>query len=654
MPQANPLSTGPQLGPCDLRQTSQEQQDSFYRKGWRHADERHEKVEGCWQEVAAAPQVGKERGAKERKARQAKRTAAKKKKDVEQIPNHISEEALGHPEAEVWSGPIGVTNASSPSTHQADAKEDRKPTIRMEPGLLPNIVTAAEKALLRAGVKIYQRGESLVRPARLDDDEDGPVRRKEGSLVLLTVQAAHLLERLAGVATWAKPVKRRNKESSWDIADPKPVYAYTLLARAGEWKFPVLRGLLTAPTLDRDGRIIETAGYDRKSQLLLDLDIEFPPVPQNPTKADAVAALKKVEHLLRGFPFPSYNAKREADGSQLTLLDVAPSKEVDSSKDLPLSVALSAFLTVAIRGVLRATPLLTFDAPAARTGKSLLVELIGIVLTGTSPPAMSQGKSPEEDEKRLATVLSCGDPIVFLDNCEHPIQGDFLCSMLTQEVVQARILGLSERRILPANVTVFATGNNLSYAGDVCSRTVPCRLDAQMERPETREFDFDVKEEARANRADLLVALLTALRAYSVAGRPEKLTPMGGFEDWAWVRGTLMWCGYADPADARESVVAEDPEREGLVAVMDLWESVFGGSFVTVADVARSDNAGANTLRSKLKEVACRGDEFSTRSVGWWLRDKRDRMIGTRCFKQTKQKKDTQWMLHGTEKRGGQ
>ena len=46
-------------------------------------------------------------------------------------------------------------------------------------------------------------------------------------------------------------------------------------------------------------------------------------------------------------------------------------------------------------------------------------ELAGLLATGCRPPALSQGKSPEEDEKRLSTVLFAGDPVIHIDNCEH-------------------------------------------------------------------------------------------------------------------------------------------------------------------------------------------------------------------------------------------
>jgi hypothetical protein len=359
------------------------------------------------------------------------------------------------------------------------------------------------------------------------------------------VREPWLLEQMGRVLRWVKP----RADGGRTICDPAPIYPRTLLGRS-EWAFPELRGIVTAPTLDRDGRVIEAPGYDRASKLLLDFaPSAFPSVPSEPTQDDACRALGLLAEPLRGFPFAD-NAAR--------------------------SVALSALLTALVRPSMRTAPLHGFDAPTAGTGKSLLAEMAGLLATGVRPPALSRGKSPEEDEKRMSTVLMAGDSVIHIDNCERALSGDFLCSMLTQETVQARILGLSERRVMPSVALVLASGNNLTFAGDTSRRAVICRLDARVERPDTREFDFDCHEEAIANRASLVVAGLTVLRAYVVAGRPVKLTPMGSFGDYEWIRSALVWLGCADRADTRTAILDSDPRRDELTTVMDAWERVIG------------------------------------------------------------------------------
>ena len=357
--------------------------------------------------------------------------------------------------------------------------------IEMRPGELHNIVNHAEAALLGGAARIFQHGTELVRPVTVDvalAAASTDVRRDSGSTVLMGVTEAWLVEQMGRSALWV----RRSEKGKLRAADPGRRYAETLLARGDSGHSRSSAASLSAPTLTWDGRILQTPGYDTDSRLLLVFDRPaFPPVSAHPTRQEARLALAgRSRHPLRAFPFVSPEAQ---------------------------SVAVSAMLVSLVRAALRTSPLHGFDAPTAGTGKSLLAEAVGLLGTGYRPPALSQGKTAEEDEKRLSTVLFAGDPVIHLDNCEHAVSGDFLCSMLTQEVVQARILGRSERRVLPSTPLVLASGNNLTFGGDAARRAVVCRLDAGVERPDTRAFDFDCHAEVLGSRSELVIAGLTIL-----------------------------------------------------------------------------------------------------------------------------------------------
>jgi hypothetical protein len=497
-----------------------------------------------------------------------------------------------------------------------ESASDGTEWIVMSGGQLSQIVDRAETALLAC--PIYQRGGVLTRAVRLDKTISDPsdVRRDVGATVLIAVREPWLLEQMGNVLRWCRFTKSGDRTA----ADPQSIYARTLLSR-GEWRFPVLRGIVSAPTLALDGRIIESSGFDAASGLLLDfVPGTFPPVPPMASQSDAGNALDRLASPLRAFPF------------------------VDKAAG---SVAVSALLTALVRSSLRTAPLHAFDAPTAGTGKSLLAEMAGLLATGVRPPALSQGKSPEEDEKRLATVLFAGNPVIHIDNCERPLAGDFLCSMLTQEVVQARILGLSERRVLPSTALVLASGNNLTFAGDTSRRAVVCRLDAGTERPDTRAFDFDCHQEVLASRPELVVAGLTVLRAYRVAGSPVKLTPMGSFSDWEWIRGALVWLGCADPADTRDAILDNDPRKDELLMVMDAWTQTLGEQPVEVGELTQPEFAAVHDL---LRDIACRG-AWSSKSVGWWLRRHKDRVVDGRAFRCTEKRQSrTQWWLEGARR----
>jgi hypothetical protein len=245
-----------------------------------------------------------------------------------------------------------------------DAVQHGPDDVVMEGGRLTEIVDRAEDALLTRGRPIYQRGGVLIRPVRLDHarGESVPIRRAVGAVVLAAVRERWLLEQMGLVLRWFR---------AETITDPQPKYALTLLER-GEWRFPVLRGVVMAPTLDRDGRILETPGFDRASGLLVDVEPNvFPPVPQQPNKDQAAEALSRLAHPLRAFPFVDDPAR--VGGSR--------------------AVALSALLTAVVRGSLRTAPLHGFDAPTAGTGKSLLAEMVGLLSMGVKTPAMCLGNT---------------------------------------------------------------------------------------------------------------------------------------------------------------------------------------------------------------------------------------------------------------------
>ena len=507
-----------------------------------------------------------------------------------------------------------------------------QPEIVIRAGAVTSIVDRVESALLTTG-KIYQRGGVLTRAIRFNTHTSGAannVRRQTGSVMLTGIQEPWLLEQMGRSLRWISYAKAAPGAPPQPIRkDPPAIYARTLLGR-GEWRFPALRSVVTAPILACDGRIIQRRGFDLGSGLLLDFaEGAFAEIPLNPTQDEARAALERFRRPLRGFPF------------------------VNAAS---CSVAVSAMLTALVRPSLRTAPLHGFDAPTAGTGKSLLAEGAGLIASGYRPPALSQGKTAEEDEKRLSTVLFAGDAVIHIDNCERPIAGDFLCSMLTQETVQARVLGQSERRILPSTALVLASGNNLTFAGDTSRRAVICRLDAQVERPDTREFDFDFHAELERDRAELVVAGLTVLRAYHVAGRPSKLKPMGSFNDWEWIRGALVWLGEADPADTRSEILDNDPRKNDLVDVMDLWAASLGTESIEVSEIDRRASKFADgpadigkresivELRDKLIEVCCRG-AWSGRSVGWWLSGHKDRVVGKRCFTCDRNDSGHRWSL---------
>lgn len=488
----------------------------------------------------------------------------------------------------------------------AGAKGTGRPAIVMRGGQLPAEVDQAEEALLKANLGVYQRGESLVRVVRLPQSEgDHGVQRPSGALLIHPITSTWLREKFAISADWLKS----GDEGNIPI-NPPIGHAMALLARVGEWKAPVLVGVVSCPTMRQDGSILQVPGYDRASGLLYDPGATvFPVVPESPTKAEAAAALEVLAK-----PFREYRFATKGDRA----------------------VVLAASLTAVMRRILPAAPLFAVDAPTAGSGKSLLCETIGIITSGYKPTIISQGKTPEEDEKRLSSVLMAGDAVLVIDNCDRPLGGDTLCSMLTQEVIASRVLGKSEVKRMPTNALVMATGNNLEVVGDLGRRTLVCRIDTGTERPDQLVHGFSPTEEALRDRPALVVAALTVLRAYVVAGRPSPLPPIGSFEDWNLVREALVWLGEDDPTVTRERVMSDDPRKGELGELLELWHDALGGQAVTLSEIAEMATKPArgriNELQQALVERTLKGN-FNTRSVGRYLARHKDRLVGGRVLR---------------------
>lgn len=502
------------------------------------------------------------------------------------------------------------SRARTPDGQDADDDDgDGRPVIRIFAGFLHRAVDMAEGALMQAGLGYYQRGSMVVRPAMV------PVAVSDGRTVdaprLVSVNAHHMAEAFTRAAKWKKFDKRSGE---WVNTDCPPRIAETFLAREGQWRLPVLTGIINCPTLRADGSILDLPGYDAQTGLLFDpQDVQFPALPRDPDRDMALGALNFLKDLISTFPFVS-----EADRS----------------------VALSAILTALVRRSLPTAPLHGFNAPTAGTGKSMLVDLASQIATARPAPVIAQGKSEEEMEKRLGAALIAGDVLIAIDNCEEPLGGELLCQTMTQTSLKVRILGKSVNAEVPSNAAIFATGNNLTFEGDMTRRALRATLDAGVERPELRAFDRDPLAMVTERRGDYVSAGLTVLRAFHIAGRPQQRAPLGSFTDWSrWIRDALIWLGEADPCDTMEELRGADPKLEALTSVLEGWREVIGLQPANVRDVIERATEQRPQLygrtqyehpefREALLRVAGEGGAINGRRLGKWIGGQQNRIVG--------------------------
>lgn len=347
-----------------------------------------------------------------------------------------------------------------------------------------------------------------------------------------------------------------------------------------EWRFSELAGTVETPTLRRDGSLLDRPGYDRRSGLYYDPHgVVFPPVTDKPTKSQAMVALAVLKKVLIDFPFA----------------------DEDGIIGLSLSVALAGMLTAVVRRVLPTAPLFGVDANEVESGKTLLTQIWAIMMTGKRTAARPLSMDPYQQATALAAAFEASDGFILFDNVDEPIHGAPLEMAITSDVFTMRRLGgnsADDQVKAPSNSMMAATGNKLKAAGDMAgNRMVECKIVPDIALAD-RKFQHDPLDEyVIAHRPLLVTAALTIMRAYIVAGRPERGKHLK-FRLTEWrelVADPLIWLGEVDPCVSAARVIATDPVRDRQLTIMRALRKAFrvGARFTTTQALAVEDVAEA-------------------------------------------------------------
>jgi putative DNA primase/helicase len=448
---------------------------------------------------------------------------------------------------------------------------------------------------------------------------------------------------LSGVAEWKASKRERNGGFRIDNAHPPAWSVSAILAREDWPNIRYLAGVVEVPTLRSDGSVIDKPGYDPATGLLYLPNGEFPSIPSKVTKDDALEAAKKLLELVKDFPF----------------------------KEGHKYAWLAALLTVLGRFLIDGpVPVFMFEANTSGAGKTLLADLIALILTGRHMTRTGYYHDPVEMDKQIVATCLAGDLVVLFDNVDNG--GEFGNSALdratTGRTYRGRILGKSEMTPdLDLNTVFFCSGNNINLCGDIVRRIVPCRLESPLERPEERN-DFTIKDLAAhtlKHRVELVCAGLTIVKGFLQAERTDqKLAPMD-FPAWSnLIRSSVKWATGEDPAIGREDLTESDPEREHCAAFVEGWFGV---------QTAEKDRKGM-TSAQMLKEVKDFPDKYqiirdamgnlwpkiktgelpSSGSIGMKIQAIRGKVFGDKRFQLVgEEKKVKRWSVVVVPKSGG-
>ena len=458
------------------------------------------------------------------------------------------------------------------------------------------------QAIVAVGAKfdgrLFCRGNQLVRVVQ--DQLTGQPRLRpvlEPTMrELLTEAIQFLKETDDGLIPVSVPVnlaKQVLARGSWDTIKP-------------------IEGIIRSPAIGSKGHIIQTQGYDLTSFLFYQPAIDFPIVPDSPTKEQAKDCVGELLDVVSDFPFKS---------------------------DADTSVWLALVLTLACRSAIDGPcPLFAFKANTRGSGKTKLVRLATIISHGHQTPVRAYSKSDEEMRKAITSIALESQPIILLDNIATRLGCPSLDAALTSTEWSDRILGKSESTgTLPLKTVWAATGNNLELGADTARRTLYCQLESPLENPEERS-DFkheNLESWAGENRGRLCIAALTIMRAFFVAGCPmTSSNRWGSFEAWSdLISQAIQWVGLPSPEATREAAKTSDSSVEEFGLLMTAIEEVQGDDGITAAEMARLGNVPLKpderdpypALREMFTTVLGKAD---ARLLGYKLRKFSNRILG--------------------------
>ena len=414
-----------------------------------------------------------------------------------------------------------------------------------------------------------------------------------------------------------KPIMRNGTVVTWsDVAKnvPRDV-AKTICQFPGGDLIREIEGVRSSPLMNLDGEVTETPGYDPVSGWFLDFDEdEWSRVPLQPTDDQVKEAVGRLYAPISLFPYVSGDDR---------------------------GVALALMLTSVFRPMLDRAPGAGIDANLQGTGKSKLAQCIGIVGAGEAGYRMipySMGMKDDEMGKQIATVVKSGTAVCSLDNVMGEFNSGALASFLAPESAKFsdRALHTQDFIVGSHRVLFLVTGNNLSLRGELPRRFLVCRLDAGVESPITRQFDFEPVAMVKSHRMRLIADIFTIYRAWILARRPVMVKgTVGSYENWsATIRQCTIWVGQfldgvqvGDPAASLLANTMADPAREEEHELLAVLMEKFGEAtpFTARTLVEHCNSRPYEPLAQAFRELSPRG--VTTRSVGSVLKNRRDRLI---------------------------
>jgi hypothetical protein len=431
-------------------------------------------------------------------------------------------------------------------------------------------------------------------------------KNQYGVTILAPVGSERLQVIAAHGATWT--VTPADARLPREIAPPATLCQQFIVSREYWRNIPPIKRILTAPFIDRAGHVCQKDGYHASEQVFLTIPDGHSLPDTTPTPANIEAAKVLLNKLL----------------SEVAFAD-------DASRANAFGLLILPFVRLYIDGLGDGqTPIHLFDAPTQSSGKTYAV-LICLSPFCEAVPT-SDKKKEEESEKEVFSLLIEGAFYIFIDNVKSSLASATLATAVTSGTMRGRVLGASKTETVSSNVVWAATSNNAQLDADVISRSILIALDTNSETPEDREFAFNPVQYIAQNRGEVQAAILTIVRAWLEAGRPERSQKVSRFPAWERVIGGILETagvsGFLDNhKTARENT---DPETNAWSGFIEAWHAAHGESFKTVKELLETPDG--DDLKATI------GDKDTAKIFGKQLQKRKNKII--RGYKITREDTD--------------
>lgn len=380
-----------------------------------------------------------------------------------------------------------------------------------------------------------------------------------------------------------------------------------------------LKAISFLPLVRPDGSSCLVPGYDVETQVFCHFDADdFADIPDSPTQDELICAARDMLAPWRGYAFASAD-DRAAMGA--------------------------AVLTAICRPALDTAPGFFSDAPVQASGKTKLAQALGSFMLGKRAGItsfVSGANSEAETAKEIISLLIAGEGFWLIDNIKATWSSAVIAGLMTSGGFNGRVLGASQWFRGEARLLVCATGNNAALDHDLGRRFVKIRIDAGMEKPQTRVFDFDPVAEAIDRRVSIARGALTLFRGWCAAGKPTPRRVGCDFAEWdRLVRCCVLWlaeqgfaveAGIGELGDPARSIIEDagrdDPETEGLRTLLMGLAEKFETTPFTAKNVHLLWQAQSGDVFDGLAEITGGRRDLTPKSIGRVMVNRRDRVCG--------------------------